>query len=181
MFKRIALLTAVLAIVSAAPASALDFDQKAWYGQGILALPMGNFGDFANIGFGAGLGLKVPHSPELDFRGEVSYIYFTTEDIPDADVSASLIPILALAQYNMDSSSAYLLGGLGFAIASVSIDYNVDVPGVGTFSGSGSDSSTEFGLVVGAGFNLSPTMTLEGRFNLISDANSLSANLGWWF
>lgn len=181
MLKRLMLLTVAVAMLAAVPASALDFEQKAWYGQGVLALPMGNFGDFAKIGVGGGLGLSVPHSPELTFRGEVSYIYFTTEDIPNADVSASLIPILALAQYNMDSSSAYLLGGLGFAIAKLSVDYTETVPGFGTFSAGGSDSSTEFGLVVGAGFNLSPTMTLEGRFNVISDANSLSANLGWWF
>jgi len=179
MLKRLVLLTATIAILAAVPASALDFDQKAWYGQGILALPMGNFGDFAKIGFGGGLGLKVPHSPELDFRGEVSYIYFTTEDVEDFDVSASQIPILALAQYNMDSSSAYLLGGLGFAIAKSSFDYTGPETIFGDISDSG--SSTEFGLVLGAGFNLSPTMTLEGRFNVISDANSLTANLGWWF
>ncbi len=137
MLKRLVLLTATIAILAAVPASALDFDQKAWYAQGMLALPMGNFGDLAKIGFGGGLGLKVPHSPELDFRGEVSYIYFGTEDTfagfdaSEVDISASMIPILALAQYNMDSSSAYLLGGLGFAIASISVDYNATVPGLG--------------------------------------------------
>ncbi len=177
MLKRLVLLTATIAILAAVPASALDFDQKAWYAQGILAMPMGDFGDFANLGFGGGLGIKVPHSPELDFRGEVSYIYFSTEDAPDFDVSFSMIPILALAQYNMDSSSAYLLGGLGFVFSN--FEFEPKVSGFEDFSVS--DSSTDLGLTVGAGFNLSPAMTLEGRFNVVSDANSLSANLGWWF
>ena len=177
MLKRLVLLTATIAILAAVPASALDFDQKAWYAQGILALPMGDFGDYANLGFGGGLGIKVPHSPELDFRGEVSYLYFSTEDVPEADVSFSMIPILALAQYNMDSSSVYLLGGLGFVIGKTSIESTV--AGFGDFDVS--ESETDLGLVVGAGANLSPTMTIEGRFNAVSDANSVSAHLGWWF
>lgn len=177
MLKRLVLLTATIAILAAVPASALDFDQKAWYAQGVLSLPMGDFGDFANLGIGGGLGLKVPHSPNLDFRGEVSYIYFSTEDVPNADVSYSMIPILALAQYNMDSSSAYLLGGLGFVIGRSSFESTATA-----FEGfTGSDSETDLGLVVGAGTNLSPTMTIEGRFNAVSDANSVSAHLGWWF
>ncbi len=31
MLKRLVLLTATIAILTAVPASALDFDQKAWY------------------------------------------------------------------------------------------------------------------------------------------------------
>ncbi len=178
MFKRMLLITALLSFIVALPAAALDFDQKQWYGQGIVALPMGNFGDIANLGFGAGVGMLVPHTPELSFRGEVSYIYFTTEDFGDVDVSASLIPITALAQYNMKDSELYLLGGLGIALAKASIDYGTEFPG---FDGSDSDTSTEFGLTLGAGYHVKPGMTLEGRFNVISDANSLSVNLGYFF
>lgn len=178
MLKRMIMIAAVFAVFTSIPASALDFDQKTMYGQGILAMPMGNFGDFAKIGVGAGVGVLVPHTPELSFRGEVSYIYFTTEDIPDADVSASLIPITVLGQYNLTDSKAYLLGGLGFAIAKVSVDFDTGIPG---FDGSASDSSTEFGLTAGAGFNMSPKFNLEGRFNMISDANSLSVNAVYSF
>ena len=63
MFKRMLLITALLSVIVALPAAALDFDQKQWYGQGIAALPMGNFGDIANFGFGAGVGMLVPHTP----------------------------------------------------------------------------------------------------------------------
>jgi opacity protein-like surface antigen len=186
MFKRMLLITALLSVIVALPAAALDFDQKQWYGQGIVALPMGNFGDIANFGFGAGVGMLVPHTPELSFRGEISYIYFTTEDVEgfdgaeDIDVSASMIPITALAQYNMKDSEMYLLGGLGIAIAKASVDYPESVDTFG-FDASYSDTSTEFGLTLGAGYHVKPGMTLEGRFNVISDANSLSVNLGYFF
>ena len=178
MLKRLVLIAVVFAVFAAIPASALDFDEKQFYGQGILALPIGSFGDFANIGLGAGFGILVPHTPEFSFRGEISYIYFTTEDIPEADVSASLIPITVLAQYNLTDSKAYLLGGLGFAIAKASVDFTTTIPG---FDSSYSGSSTEFGLTLGGGFKLSDNFNLEGRFNLISDANSISVNAVYLF
>ncbi len=177
MLKRLMLIAVVFAVFAAIPATALDFDAKQFYGQGILALPLGTFGDIANNGIGAGIGMLVPHTPELSFRGEISYIYFSTESIPEADVSASLIPITVLAQYNLTNSKAYLLGGLGW-IAKASVDFNTTIPG---FDSSYSGSSTEFGLTLGGGFKMSPNFNLEGRFNLISDANSLSANLVYMF
>ncbi len=86
--------------------------------------------------------------------------------------------ITRLAQYNLTNSKAYLLGGLGLAIAKASVDFNTTIPG---FESSYSGSSTEFGLTLGGGFKMSPNFNLEGRFNLISDANSLSANLVYMF
>lgn len=176
MLKRLVLILALLSVCAALPASALDFTQKQMYGQGVVALPMGNFGDIAKIGFGAGFGLLVPHTPELSFRGEISYIYFTTEDFGDADVSASQIPVLVLGQYNLTDSKAYLLGGLGLAFSKASVDYG-DTFGLGEVS----DTSTDLGLVAGAGYKLQPNLTLEGRFNLVSDAGSLGLNVVYWF
>ncbi len=183
MLKRIFLLVALVTVMAAVPAAALDFEQKQWYGQGIVALPMGNFGDFANLGIGAGIGVLVPHSPEFSFRGEVSYIYFTTEDFSflgeSADVSASQIPITALAQYNLADSEIYLLGGLGLVMAKLSIDYPT-VSGI-DLGGGVSDTQTEIGITLGAGTKLKPNLSLEGRLNMVGDGNSISANLGWFF
>ena len=184
MLKRLVLLTAMIAILAAVPASALDFDQKQMYGRGVLALPMGNFGDFANLGIGAGLGMLVPHTPNISFRGEISYIYFTTEDFSfageSADVSASMIPVNALIQYNLTDSKVYLLGGLGLAFAKLSVDFP-STSDLGFGSTSSSDTSTEIGVTLGAGTQLKSTLGLEGRLSLISDANSISGNLIWWF
>jgi opacity protein-like surface antigen len=173
MVKR--LLVLALAVVLATSAAALDFDQKQWYGQGVLALPMGDFGDIANIGFGAGVGISVPSSPELGFRGEISYIHFTTEDLGDIEYKFSMIPVVFLAEYDLDS--AYLLGGLGIIWRKSKIEFDEDE----FFGGSVSDTDTELGLILGGGLALSPSMNLEARLNIISDSNFLSAHVGFKF
>ncbi|MBE0565550.1 MAG: outer membrane beta-barrel protein [Krumholzibacteria bacterium] len=173
MFK-LMLALVLMIVVMASAATALDFDQKQFYGQGVLALPIGDWSDFANLGIGAGVGLLVPHSAEMAFRGEISYIHFMTDDVEGADYSFSMIPINVLLQYNMES--VYLLGGLGLTFAKSEVEVDSEF---GDFSGSSTDS--ELGLVLGAGFDLSPSMMLEGRFNIVSDANYLSANLGFRF
>ena len=172
MFKRFVVVALSVALLASA-ASALDFDQKEFYGQGVVALPIGDWSDFVNLGIGAGVGMRVPHSPELNFRGEISYIHFMTEDVPGADWSWSMIPVNILAEYQMESM--YLLGGLGLVFAKSKVEFD-DVPGMDF-----SSTDSEIGLVVGAGFELSPSMVLEGRFNIVSDANFLSANLGFRF
>lgn len=172
MFKRFGVVALALVLLVPA-ATALDFDQKAFYGQGVLALPIGDWSDLVNLGFGVGLGMRVPHSDVLSFRGEITYIHFSTEDIPNADWSWSMIPVCVLGEYQMDTM--YLLGGLGLFFARSEVKYDNHPE----WNFSGSDS--ELGLVLGAGFELSPSMVLEGRFNLVSDANFLTANLGFRF
>ena len=173
MFKRMLALMLTI-VVAASAATALDFDQKQFYGQGVLALPIGDWSDFANLGIGAGVGMHVPHTPEMSFRGEISYIHFMTEDVEGGDYSFSMIPVNVLLQYNLESM--YLLGGLGLTFAKAKVEVDSDF---GDFSSSTTDS--EIGLVLGAGFELSPSMVLEGRFNIVSDANYLSANVGFRF
>lgn len=176
MLKRLVLIIALLSVFAALPAAALDFTQKQMYGQGIVALPMGDFGNIANLGIGAGVGLLVPHTPELSFRGEISYVYYTTEDFGDADVSASQIPVIALGQYNLTDSRAYLLGGLGLVFSKASVDYGSLYPDYG-----GSDTSSDLGLVLGGGYQMKPNLNLEGRLNLVSNANSFTVNVVYWF
>jgi hypothetical protein len=168
MIKNTVIIIALAGLLVALPAAALDFQQKQWYAQGIVSLPFGDFDDFANLGFGGGVGLHVPHDAQWSFRGEVSYVYYTAEDIPDVDTSASLIPISVLAQYNLENSQFYFVGGISLAFAHVSV-------------GSFSDNSTEFGVDLGAGYGLSPKVDLGLRFNFVSDANNLTAHVAYKF
>jgi hypothetical protein len=115
---------AVLAALAAAPAFALDFDAKQFYGQVEATFPMGDWGDFVSLGYGAGLGVLVPHSESTSFGLEATYLMFSTEDIPGADVSWSMIPVLFIGQYHLNNSSAYLLGGVGLAFGMADIDYD---------------------------------------------------------
>ncbi len=146
-------------------ASALDFQQKSFYAQGLIALPMGNFGDVANVGFGPGVGMLVPHTPELSFRGEISYIFYSTDSVAGVSTSASEIPLVALAQYNLTDSPAYLLGGLGLAFGHASAEYN---------GFKASSNSTDLDLVLGGGYEVSPQLGIEARLSIISDANQIS-------
>jgi opacity protein-like surface antigen len=174
MTKRYLALFAMLAIgLFATSASALDWDESSFYAQGALQLPIGDWSDFVSLGFGGGAGIHVPHSDELSFRGEISYFFYSTDSDffgDDADVSVSALPILALLQYQLEDSPIYLLGGLGFTMLSVDIEYETQF---GTFGGD--DSSTEFSFVAGAGFAAAENISIEGRFNVVSDANSLQA------
>ena len=159
-----------VALVSllAAQAGALDFDQKQFYGQGVVALPLGDFGDLAKLGFGAGLGMLVPHDEALAFRGEVSFLYFLDDVEGDVDVTLWQVPVQALVQYSFTDSPAYLLGGLGLAFTHFEV-------------GSFSNTETDVALALGGGYKLKPNMVLEGRFNVVSDANSISAHFGFHF
>jgi len=106
---------------------------------------------------------------------EASYLMFSTEDIPDADVSWSMIPVLLMGHYHLSNSSAYLLGGVGLAFASSEIDY--DDSDDFDFD----ESESELAITFGAGINATPKMFFEGRFNAISDANSLGLHMGLRF
>lgn len=162
----------VLASLIAVPALALDFDAKQFYVQAEAAFPMGDWGDSVNLGYGAGVGLMVPHSEQLSFGLEATYLMFATEDYPGADVSWSMIPVLFLGQYHMADSAVYLLGGLGIAFGSSEIDF--DDPDEIDWDSSGSDLAIAFG----AGIDATPNLFFEGRFNAISDANMLGLHMG---
>jgi opacity protein-like surface antigen len=82
---------------------------------------------------------------------------------------------MAMGHYHLNNSSAYLLGGIGMAFASAEIDYeDPDFPDL-------DDSDSEVAITLGAGLNATPKMFFEGRFNAISDANSLGLHMGLRF
>lgn len=166
---------ALLAAIAATPALAYDYDAYKYYGQVQAVFPSGDWSDFANLGFGPGVGMIFKHTETTAFGVEASYLMFSTEDIPDADVSWSMIPILLVGHYHLNNSSAYLLGGIGLAFASAEVDY--DDSDDFDFD----DSESDVAITFGAGINATPKMFFEGRFNAISDANSLGLHMGLRF
>jgi opacity protein-like surface antigen len=167
---------ALLISLFAMPAFALDFTAKQFYVQGVVALPMGTFGDIANLGFGGGVGILVPHNDMLSFGLEASYLTYSTEDQTvlgvTPDVSMSMIPVLALVHYNMTDSPLYLLGGIGLAFGHSKVEYN---------GFSASDNSSDFDIALGAGYEATPNLFFEGRINLVSDANQIEGHIGYKF
>lgn len=172
--RKLLTLTLLLSLF-AMPAMALDFTAKQFHVQGIVSMPMGDFGDIASLGFGGGVGMIVPHNDMLSFGLEASYLTYSTEEVAGADVSFSMIPVVALVHYNMTDSPLYLLGGLGIAFGSSSIEY--DNSAIGDFD----DSSSDLALALGAGYNATPNMFFEGRLMMISDANQITGHIGYRF
>lgn len=168
---------ALLATLAAAPALAVDVDYDAtrYYGHVQAIFPSGDWSDFANLGFGPGVGMIFKHTEKMAIGIEASYLMFSTEEIEGADVSWSMIPVLAIGHYHLNNSSAYLLGGLGMAFASSEVDY--DDSDAFDFD----ESESELAITLGAGLNATPKMFFEGRFNAISDANSLGIHMGLRF
>lgn len=166
---------AMLATLAATPALAVDLGGRTFYAQAQATFPMGDWSDFVSLGYGAGLGVRFPHSESLSIALEASYLGFASEDLEGVDVSWSMIPVLLIAQHHLAGSSAYLLGGAGVAIASADVDFAES--DIFDFD----ESSTEFAVALGAGIDATPKMFFEGRFNAISDANQLSLHMGLRF
>ncbi|MBM4130465.1 hypothetical protein FJ250_05470 [bacterium] len=169
------ILIALLATVAAAPALAVDYSETKYYGHVQVIFPSGDWSDFAKLGFGPGVGMVFKHTETMAIGLEASYLMFSLEDIPGADISWSMIPVLAVGHYHLENSSAYLLGGLGLAFASSKIDF------AASNTHDIDDSESELAITFGAGINATPKMFFEGRFNAISDANSLGLHMGMRF
>ncbi|MCP4546157.1 MAG: outer membrane beta-barrel protein [bacterium] len=164
----------LLVMMSVAPAMALDFDAKTFYGMGTLVLPMGDFSDHAGTGFGGCIGVTVPHTDEIIMRGEIGYIMFGDQDLPHFDFSYSFMPFMVLAEYHRDlSSPMYFLGGAGLTRVAFDADYTGPEDPTGLL-GDTDDSSMELTLCGGAGYQVNEQFSVEGRFNMVSDANNIS-------
>jgi opacity protein-like surface antigen len=142
----------------------------------VVSLPMGDFGDAANTGFGGTAAFEMEFMPQLIGVGQVGYITWGT-DVDE--VSFSAIPILVGVKYFfVPGVGFYGIGQLGLTIFSA--DTPEFVTPFGTFGGS--ESSTEFTFGIGAGYEVpvSSTVSLDftGGFNLISDANNIQFRAG---
>jgi len=146
-------------------------------GQVGITLPLGDFGDAANLGFGLLGNFLYGLNTDIDLTGSIGYFSWGS-DIDN--VSYSDVPLLLGGRYyfNRGEFTPYGLAQLGihfrsFDVASFSTQF-------GTFGG-GSVSDTEFGLSIGAGFlydigNLK--LDVNGGFNIVSNQNNISIMAG---
>jgi len=138
----------------------------------VVSLPMGDFGESANTGFGATAVFELSLMPQLVGVANIGYISYGT-DVDE--VSFSTVPLLFGVKYFfVPGVGFYGIGQLGFNFFSAS----VDIPDIGGFGGgSVSTTSTEFTFVIGAGYELpvgsNISLDFNGTFNLISDFNNI--------
>ncbi len=151
--------------------------ELAWYGAGVLAVPLGGFGDVAGAGFGGAVGAVHPYSEQINLRGQVGYTYFGGKDFGTFSWSYSAIPILALAEYHWESDSPiYALGGVGLTISRYTSEYTllgnkVEADG----------SSNEISILGGAGYTVNEQISIEALLTLISDINQLNVQVTYSF
>ncbi len=131
-----------------------------------LGLPMGDFGDGSKLGIGGtakGMyGVGTAGQVELT----LGYISFgAKESSSAASASTSIIPIFA--GYRHHFNGLYVEPQLGVSMIKTKVD--IDMEGMGSFSGSASTSA--FGFAVGAGY-------LFNDFDISARYQSASKNGG---
>lgn len=167
--------------------------------QGGIALPMGDFGDAVDLGFGGQGNFAYTVSPNLQVTGSIGYLtwsYKTDGNI--ASGSFSSVPVLAGIRYTFPAKgfAPYVMAQLGLHFISSSFEIEYD-PFIFDFldktSGTEStdatlvtqefsDSSSKFGFGFGAGFllPLSPKLDLDvnATFNSIATEGSATNYIG---
>jgi opacity protein-like surface antigen len=153
-----------------------------------LALPMGDFSDFAGVGIGGTASFEIEFTPNITGIGSAGYLSFGGKDFSDPyydySYSYSVIPIMAgIKYYFTPGIPFYGIGQIGFQIFNDNLTTNVIVPGYPNYGASA--SSTEFALSIGAGYEVpignNAALDLTGTFNLISDLNYLGARVAYRF
>jgi hypothetical protein len=136
---------------------------------GELALPLGDFKDAYNMGFGGtgGIIIQCQKNPQISFLLNAGYIKFGS-DVDGA--SFSMIPIQVGARYLIIPEGGLYAGGLlGVHMAKAKWE-------------GGDESKTKFSFapMLGYQYPLGPTMKLDisGRYQFISDANYFGVRLG---
>ena len=169
--RSVALGAALMAAVGAAPAMAQT--AKFSVGGG-LTLPLGDFGDASSTGWHgmAAVGFQPANLP-VGFQLDGMYQRFGVEGAPDNfDGHTQIIQGTANVVYTFTTAESsqfhpYLIGGVGL--------YNAKPTGDDLTALIGDESSTDFGINGGAGFDFqagSVGLFLEGRFhNVFSDGS----------
>lgn len=115
---------------------------------GNLALPMGTFGDVANMGFGGGAKFEYVLQSNLHLTGSVQYLMFGAKD-DVVGVEWSIIPVLAGAKYYFNKN-VYTMGEVGMNFWNTKATIIFPIIGKTTVEASDSD----FGFAAGAGYEL---------------------------
>jgi len=137
-----------------------------------IALPMGDFGDFAGTGIGVTGNFQYGWKPNIDLMAQLGYIKWGGKTITGiGDYSYSAIPIQVGGKYFFtQQANRFYVGGLvGFHMFSSKIDY--DSPIFGT--GSSSESETKLSLAPMGGYEMqigqSMLLDISARYQFVSD------------
>jgi hypothetical protein len=132
---------------------------------GILALPMGTFGDQAGTGIGGSGTFEYGLSPEMVLTAQIGYVSYGKKDVAGlGSYTFSQMPFLAGIKYNL--GGAYVTGQIGFV--STSVDVAVSIGG---YSVSGSTSESDFAFAPGVGMAFGP-IDVAAKYLIVSYTGS---------
>lgn len=186
--KRLLLVTFILILISS---FAFTQEGKMTLGAGAeLALPSGDFGDFAGTGFGGTANFLYHMNDQLAISGSVGYITWGGKSLDLGllgkwEYSYSAIPILAGGRYYFSTGDSRLYGSaeiglymFSFTVTTPSYSlFGITVPG-----GETTESESEFAIAPGIGYEMkigdNLYLDLTGKYILISDANNIAVRAG---
>ena len=132
-----------------------------------VAMPMGDFGDAADMGFGVG-GAYAFQAGKLNLRVNADW---TRHSLSDLDGSRSQLGAMVNAIFPIADKGFYAIGGLGFYSQTLDID------------GLGSDSESDLAYNAGVGYGKGKWFVEAKYRSVLSDdaTNSLPITFGWKF
>lgn len=171
--KKLVVLIALLAF-----AVSFNAQSKMKLGIGLNAnLPSGTFGDVAGTGIGGTAQLELGLTDQITGVATVGYITYGKKDLLGiGSYTYSCIPVAAGVKYHL-ANGFYGIADVG--LYSFTADVEVSFGG---FTSTASESSSEFGIGVGAGYcmPLGDKMGLDitAKYLVISDMNSIDIRAG---
>ena len=165
----------VLLFLSVADASAQ------FSGGAELGLPMGNFSDVANTGFGVSARYEASIKDKLNWTASAGYLSFGGKSYLGGTFgNVSAIPLVGGIKYyfNEASNGLYATADLGLNFINYSVAYPNNGSGLGvTFA---SATTTRLGVSPGVGYRIN-NWDFTGRFNLVTDFNYLGLRVAYIF
>ncbi|GIK62042.1 MAG: outer membrane beta-barrel protein [Ignavibacteriota bacterium] len=139
-----------------------------------IALPMGDFGDGYDMGFGGNALFAYHVNPNVDVTGSAGYLTWSGKDALDGSTFSS-IPVMVGARYLFGQGQFHPYIGAELGMHFSNFDYEYELMGV-TYSGSESDSYFGFGAGAGFLYRVGNNMDLDvnAKFNSISSEGSAS-------
>ena len=131
-----------------------------------LSLPMGDFGDGADMGYHGGVSFSMPAAPTLSIGGMGSYHYW---GIKDSNESGNMIEALGFAKLTTPGG---LFGMVGLGLGS------------GDDSAAGSERTTDLASALGGGYSLT-MIDVTVLYHMVSTEGSntnfltISAGIGF--
>lgn len=177
IFSSILLLTFCFAVT-------INAQNKMNFGvRGIVALPMGSFGDVAGTGYGAQGIYEIKFGNNLVGVGQVGYITWSEGDVAGISYGYSAVPVnVGIKYYVTPGKGFYATSSVGFHFFSFDSDLPTFTFGGTSIGGSVSATSTDFAFNFGLGYEIpvskNASVDIGGAYNLISDANYVSVHLG---